>query len=89
MPYILRTNREPYDAGITQLLGQLESLDNNKLSGELNYVISSICAELITGQDYARMAVVLSAVHEAEAELRRRWLAPYEDGKRIKNGDII
>ena len=38
---------------------------------------------------YRKIQAGLGALNEAVAEIRRRILAPYENGKRLENGDIF
>lgn len=66
---------------------------NDKIAGELNYIFyrlaCTLCHEESGGiRNYARMAVVSSALGEAQTEFRRRIMAPYEDEKIQVQGDI-
>lgn len=97
MPYIPPKQRERLDPFIEQLACLLGNVPNNDvLSGELNYTFYRLALLLcddgwsnsIGKRNYSRMAVVSSALGEAQTEFRRRILAPYEDEK-IKNvGDV-
>lgn len=94
MPYINKKNRKKYDPLINSLAQILNTrIDNDELSGELNYVIFRLMGLLCDGEfggklGYARMAVVVSGISEAQAEFRRRIMAPYEDQKIELNGDV-
>ncbi len=94
MPYINKEDREKYDPVIDILCHDLNGLkDNDKIAGELNYVLfrlaKSLCSYECGGRrNYARMAVVSSALSEAQAEFRRRIMAPYEDEKIEIAGDV-
>lgn len=94
MPYISKDKRKKYETRIDSLAFTLNSLpDNDSLAGELNYLFyclaKHLCDPNIGGEkSYDRMAVVLSALSEAQAEFRRRIMAPYEDEKIELNGDI-
>lgn len=94
MPYIPEEDRGKYNKLINRLAWSLNDLPNNdKLSGELNYVLFRLarllCDEKSGGKHgYARMAVVLSALSEAQVEFRRRVMVPYEDGKIKEAGDV-
>ncbi len=99
MPYIPLKERPKYDVLIEPLADILNGTTNNDiLSGELNYVLFRLANLLChtdvfrpedTGQhNYARMAVVSSALSEAQAEFRRRVIAPYEDVKISSVGDV-
>ena len=89
MPYINLESRKEYDGLINDLAMTLEDLPNDKLAGHLNYVFFRLAGTLCTvDESYARMATVSSALGEAQAEFRRRILAPYEDRKIEENGDV-
>lgn len=94
MPYIQQTERQKYDLLIDKLGEILNTeIDNDSLSGKMNYVIFRLaklmCSKKSGGKhNYARMATVLSALSEAQAEFRRRVMAPYEDEKIKENGDV-
>ncbi len=94
MPYIPKKNRAKYDTLINSLAEILNArASNDELSGELNYVLFRL-AKLLCDEDtggkrgYARMAVVSSALSEAQAEFRRRVMVPYEDEKIHSAGDV-
>lgn len=95
MPYILDKDRDKYDASIKNLALMLNGLNKNDvISGELNYVLfrlaTHLCDSTLGGrEDYARMAVILSAMNEAQHEFRRRIMSPYEDIKIDINGDVL
>jgi len=93
MPYISREERKKYDDFINDLAMGLHQLDNDHLSGHLNYVLFRLAGLLCDGEPggqrgYAKMAVISSALSEAQAEFRRRIMSPYEDEKIIENGDV-
>jgi len=58
-----------------------------KRDGDLNYVLYAYCKRHIV-PSYANYKNFLGELTEAAAEIRRRLLAPYEDGKIRENGDI-
>jgi hypothetical protein len=94
MPYIAKDARKKYDPLIDSVAKILNtSKDNDELSGEMNYfffrLAMLLCNEESNGQrKYARMATVSSAMGEAQAEFRRRLMAPYEDEKISTAGDV-
>ena len=94
MPYIPKKDRAKYDHLIDSLAHILNTrADNDEMSGELNYVLFRLARLLCDGESggkrgYARMAVVSSALSEAQAEFRRRVMAPYEDEKISLAGDV-
>lgn len=100
MPYIPKKNRKKYDPFIDSLAQLLNNTTNNdELSGDMNYVLFRL-ARLLCNKDseakhgkrgqhnYARMAVVRSAMREAHDEFHRREMIPYEIGKIESNGDV-
>lgn len=58
--------------------------------GELNFQISTLCAEYLRryGVSYAIVNEVIGALECAKMELYRRIAAPYEDTKIEQNGDV-
>lgn len=54
--------------------------DGPSQPGDLNYLVTRLMLQALSR--------VLSEVHEAECEFRRRMLAPYEDAKILQNGDV-
>lgn len=93
MPYIPKQDRGKYNDAINDLATCLNDLCGDTLSGELNYILFRLAKLLCNPEsggkrNYARMAVVSSAMSEAQAEFRRRIMAPYEDEKIKENGDV-
>lgn len=94
MPYIPKEKRKKYDILIDELARILNTrADNDEISGEMNYVLFRLARLLCDGESggkrgYARMAVVSSALAEAQAEFRRRVMASYEDEKKGLAGDV-
>ena len=84
MPYITDNEKKKF----IKLINNLVIYINSK--GDLNYVICEIVGQYIaqTGVSYTKMSEKIDAVHDAEAELRRRLLDPYEDKKILENGNV-
>jgi len=84
MPYIKDEDKKNFDDGITRLASWIGS------KGDLNYAICELVGRLILrdGNSYTKTSEKIDAVHDAECELRRRLLNPYEDQKIIENGDV-
>jgi len=84
MPYIKeKDKREMYNA--------IQDLQNFVISkGDLNYAICELVGRLIINDEisYTKISKWIDAVHDAEAELRRRLLVPYEELKKAENGDV-
>lgn len=84
MPYIKDKEKEEMANAIDELYMFVES------KGDLNYAICELVGKIIlfTGISYTNISEWIDAVHDAEEELRRRLLNPYEDLKIIENGDV-
>jgi hypothetical protein len=78
MPYIEDADRE-------RVLG-----DGPKTAGELNFAFTYLILEYIDrkGENYQTLNDVMGALEGAKLELYRREIAPYEDTKIKKNGDV-
>lgn len=86
MPYIRPDDRKPLDPLIDELAAKLP---HDALAGNLNYVISRLCARVLESEkNYARLNELVGALECAKLELYRRVAAPYEDGKIGENGDV-
>lgn len=90
MPY-LKGERRQFLAkgGLTDLLNTV--LDYGFVAGDLNYIICSL-ADIQAAQgdvSYEKLRNILAEIHEAEEEIRRRLLVPYEAKKRHENGDVF
>lgn len=85
MPYTKQKDRHHIDIEIENLLSFILS------KGDLNYTICELVGRLILGSrkiSYTTMSEWIDGVHDAETELRRRLLEPYEDLKIEQNGDV-
>jgi len=86
MPYIKPEDRKPLDALIDDLAARLPQ---DSLAGNLNYVISRLCAKVLERErNYARINELVGALECAKLELYRRVAGPYEDTKIDENGDV-
>ena len=58
--------------------------------GELNFLISHLCAQYVknNGLRYQQINDVLGALEGAKQEFYRRVAVPYEDKKIQENGDV-
>jgi len=89
MPYISKEEREIL-APITDVIFRNYKLISRK--GRLNYLICMLAmARLFELQlvNYDNVSEMVDAVHDAEAELRRRLLDKYEDLAILRNGDVF
>lgn len=85
MPYINKEDRKEMSEAIEQLFNRIHS------KGDLNYVICELVGKVILRKErmsYTSISETIDAVHDAETELRRRILEPYENIKIEENGDV-
>ena len=84
MPYIKIEDRKRLDTGITFLNVQIEN------EGELNYVISQLCAKYVrkVGINYKNLNSAIGVMECVKLEFSRRMVNSYEDSKIKENGDI-
>ena len=84
MPYIKQADRVRLDPLIQQLAGQI------KTEGDANYVFTRILTEApaFTPLRYSSLNAAGGVLWAVGMELYRRLASPYEDSKRVQNGDI-
>lgn len=85
MPYIKDKYKHEMSDAIENLQMHIQS------KGDLNYAICELVGRLIIDVEklsYTQMSEWIDAVHDAETELRRRILTPYEVTKMLENGDV-
>jgi len=85
MPYITEPEKREMADAINDLSMFIES------KGDLNYAICELVGRCLIDSGnltYTGISEHIDTVHDAEAELRRRLLAPYEDLKIKENGDV-
>jgi len=88
MPYINKERREGFD-----VLDRVESI---RTTGELNYALTRLCflyledCGALKGEviSYKHFNEVIGALECAKQEFYRRLVVPYEDDKRLQNGDV-
>lgn len=82
MPYIeSKKDRERLDEIVESIARGV------RFNGELNYVLFALCKRYIT-PSYSNYKNYLGELSECIAEIRRSLLGPYEDMKKIQNGDV-
>jgi hypothetical protein len=81
MPYIHQAQREELEAA-----GRPIIID----AGELNYCITKLCNDYVisSSPSYATFNTIIGVLECAKQEFYRRLVAPYEDLKCAKNGDV-
>lgn len=84
MPYIKNKDKREMHDVIMDLRQYILS------KGDLNYAICELVGRIILDDiiSYTEISKWISAVHDAEEELRRRILVPYEEIKKSENGDV-
>lgn len=84
MPYIKDKEKSEMSDAIRDLYNYILS------KGDLNYAICELVGRVILDDEisYTKISEWIDAVHNAEAELRRRLLVPYEELKKEENGDV-
>ena len=80
MPYISNLDRPPLDR-------IAEQVDPELTPGELNYLLTRIVMRR-KPKTYFDFNSLIGTLECVKAELYRRVVAPYEDGKRVENGDV-
>lgn len=94
MPYISKQLRRSYDPLIEKLATRLlGATTNDNICGDFNYIIFRLAKILLDpdhgGQKrYARMNMISGVLANADKEIYRRLIAPYEDEKIGSEGDI-
>jgi hypothetical protein len=86
MPYIKAEGRAQMSEPIERLLSCIET------KGDLNFAICELVGRVILSKDklnYTNISECIDAVHDAETELRRRILEPYEDLKIDESADLL
>ncbi len=84
MPYIIPELRAAFDGFLDDIDGKIWS------EGELNYVVTRIVADFLgASPSYATYNAAIGVLECAKLELYRRMIAPYEDLKRVENGDVF
>ena len=84
MPYIQQLRRVYFTDAIDSLLDDISS------PGELNFVVTSLLHGISEkrGLSYGQLNALVGVLECAKLEFYRHIVAPYEDGKRVENGDV-
>lgn len=88
MPYIKIEDRLKYNQVLTEIKQIIHNISEDKLAGELNYLITEITHITTENANYRRFNKVIGVMESAKLELYRRKIAPYEDKKISENGDV-
>jgi hypothetical protein len=78
MPYIEAWRRVP------------ETISQPETASELNYLLTWIVDDMLVrrGVSYTNINAIVGVLECVKLELYRRVAAPYEDQKRVENGDV-
>lgn len=87
MPYIRKEKRPQVDRLVTPLIKHLNSLPVEEQDGVLNYIVTKIIKNIYP-QKYFHLNRALGVLSAVTHELYRRVIAPYEDTKIKKEGDV-
>jgi len=82
MLYIKKEDRDEMDF----VVGNMQAMDVQP-NGKLNYVLFKFCKNTVK-PSYNNYKNYIAELEECAHEIRRRFLAPYEDQKIIENGDV-
>ena len=88
MPYIKIEDRLKYNQVLDEIKQIICKISEDKLAGELNYLITEITHIATENANYRRFNEVIGVMESAKLELYRRKIAPYEDKKISENGDV-
>lgn len=91
MPYLTRDQRVVLDSQLNEVEFPLpmQYPPSAWSAGALNYIITRIVL-LFLGKaaHYERFNAAIGVLESAKLELYRRMVAPYEDTKKERNGDV-
>ena len=87
MPYILKENREKYNALLEELIGILKKQPLDQVDGEINYIVTKILKEVYPLR-YFNLNRAVGVLESCKLEFYRRVVGPYEDKKIEENGDV-
>ncbi len=82
MPYI-----EPSQRPFLDQLAKEMTAYNIRADGDLNYVLFAFCKRYVP-RSYYSLKNYVAELRACATEIERSILGPYEDRKKIENGDI-
>ena len=86
MPYIVPERQAEIDPHLKEFFEKISGVND---SGELNYIITQICIGVTeAGYRYEDLNRIMGVLECAKAEFYRRIIAPYEETKKMTNGDV-
>jgi len=87
MPYILKENREKYNALLEELIGILKKQPLDQVDGEINYIVTKILKQVYPLR-YFNLNRAVGVLESCKLEFYRRVVGAYEDKKIEENGDV-
>lgn len=87
MPYIPKSGRASYNGYIQNILNILNRYPKQKMSGELNYIITKLILDIVPMR-YDDYNMILGVLESVKMELYRRRIANYENIKCELHGDV-
>lgn len=92
MPYIKPRLRRKYDKTLEELIAEIKidaTVDGrHTIDGQVNYVITKILLAIYSPESYYNYNRAIGVLECAKLEFYRRKIAPYEDMKKLINGDV-
>ena len=88
MPYIKTEDRTKYGIHLQYLADIIKEIPEEKLAGELNYLLTSILHIATEKANYRKFNEIIGVLECCKLEMYRRKISPYEDKKIIENGDV-
>jgi len=89
IPYIKQQDRKKLNVFIDNLVVCLNELGEDKLAGNLNYIISKLLGKLwLKKQRYIRINELTGVLECVKQEFYRRIAVPYEEYKKRIEGDV-
>ena len=87
MPYVLNIDKDP------ELRPKLDKIVKHMIdsgvvaNGDLNYILFALCKRSVK-PSYNNYKNFIGELNECAAEIRRRFLSPYEEKAILRNGDV-
>ena len=94
MPYIKPEGRVFVDGCVHRMIecltegNELTDEEFMAIMGEVNYMFSRIITACMGKPSYAKICMTTGVLENIKQEFYRRVASPYEDNKKIQNGDI-
>lgn len=90
MPYISSQRRRTIQKGMNGDGRGVVPGDGLLTPGELTYVLQQVVKNYITDRDlsYTTLVEAMGALEGCRADFVNRVLIPFEEGKRVENGDV-